>query len=405
MDASIVGAATALVASVLLDPWFRGHDLEGVAVLTALAFPVSSLVAVVVGARAAFTVDMRSPSARLVTAALLVDLVSTVVYAVTTLRGQYAAGDPIDAALLATPVLWGAAALHPSMRHLGSASEAAVERGRTRIALLAAAVVAVPAAAAGQALRGQPVPWAAVAVGGAAVGLLVLYRLALVIAQLHEKSAALEEAAASFRLLTDNARDMIFRYRKDPSAYEYVSPSVTAVLGRTPEEAYADPDFAIHHVEDDDLARLLSTIADDGPDELTHTLRWSHADGRLLWLDESIVRIRDESGAVVRVEGIIRDITERGGGAAAARARPRRARAGDPPPRRVPRARLTRAPDPAHAAHRLPRDPPEAAAGARRAGGRRDARGDGASGAAARAPRHRAPHDDRDHRGDRKSVV
>jgi PAS domain-containing protein len=56
----------------------------------------------------------------------------------------------------------------------------------------------------------------------------------------------LSESEERFRLMAENARDVIFRYRLESMlGYEYVSPSVQTLTGYAPEEFYADPNLAI----------------------------------------------------------------------------------------------------------------------------------------------------------------
>lgn len=54
----------------------------------------------------------------------------------------------------------------------------------------------------------------------------------------------LRRSEERFRLLAENARDLIYRYRLNPTAgFEYVSPSASAITGYTPQEYYADPEL------------------------------------------------------------------------------------------------------------------------------------------------------------------
>src|SRR5215204_3231362 len=58
-----------------------------------------------------------------------------------------------------------------------------------------------------------------------------------------KKMEELRRSEERFRLLAENAQDLIYRYRLKPTpGFEYVSPSATAIIGYTPEEHYADPE-------------------------------------------------------------------------------------------------------------------------------------------------------------------
>jgi PAS domain S-box-containing protein len=109
-------------------------------------------------------------------------------------------------------------------------------------------------------------------------------------------------------LLAQNARDLIFRYRFIPTpGFEYVSPSSTAITGYTPEEHYADPLLGYKLVHPDDRNLLeASTRSPESP----LVLRWRRKDGAVIWTEQRNKPIYDESGKLVALEGIARDVTE-----------------------------------------------------------------------------------------------
>ena len=120
----------------------------------------------------------------------------------------------------------------------------------------------------------------------------------------------LRESEARFRLLAENAQDIIFRYRTVPDrGFEYLSPAATAVVGYTPEELYAGPDILRKAVHPDDRELLEKAMA--GEADLPTVVRWMHKDGSVVWTEQRNRPVYDESGNLVAVEGIARDITER----------------------------------------------------------------------------------------------
>lgn len=109
---------------------------------------------------------------------------------------------------------------------------------------------------------------------------------------------ALQESEKRFRLIAENAQDIIYRYEFLPQPrFAYVSPASTRIIGYSPEEHYADPE----------LGRKL--IHPDFSEPLT--LRWRHKDGRTVWTEQRNVAIFDERGNLAAIEGIARDVTER----------------------------------------------------------------------------------------------
>src|SRR5215204_5067775 len=124
-----------------------------------------------------------------------------------------------------------------------------------------------------------------------------------------KKMEELRRSEERFRLLAENAQDLIYRYRLKPTpGFEYVSPSATAIIGYTPEEHYADPELRFKLMHPDD--RHLIEEALRSPESLI-TIRWLRKDGGVIWIEQRIKAIFDGAGELVAIEGIARDVTER----------------------------------------------------------------------------------------------
>ena len=122
----------------------------------------------------------------------------------------------------------------------------------------------------------------------------------------------LKESEERFRLLAENAKDIIYRYRLKPTpGFEYVSPSATPIVGYTPEEHYADPELGLKLVHPDDIHILEAFLRSPESADRVLTLRWISKDGRVLWTEQQITLFHDDQGELTAIEGIGRNITER----------------------------------------------------------------------------------------------
>jgi len=124
---------------------------------------------------------------------------------------------------------------------------------------------------------------------------------------------ALQGSETRFRLIAENAQDVIYRYRvTPPRGYEYISSASLTILGWKPEEFYADPDLAVKIVHPDDRPLVEMSYQQD-PAKLRESviLRWIHPDGRMVWAEHRRVKILDSEGRVAAIEGVGRDVTER----------------------------------------------------------------------------------------------
>jgi PAS domain S-box-containing protein len=132
-----------------------------------------------------------------------------------------------------------------------------------------------------------------------------------------EQERQLLESEEKFRMLAENASDLIYRYRLFPSVkYEYVSPSALQLTGYSPEEFYAQPmlSFRLIHPADvhllgdsEKLIREKAKLSNVKGPELI--LRWIKKDGSVIWTETRNKPIFDANKRLVAIEGISRDIT------------------------------------------------------------------------------------------------
>ena len=128
---------------------------------------------------------------------------------------------------------------------------------------------------------------------------------------------ALEESERLYRLLADNSSDVIWTSDLD-IRITYVSPSVTRVLGYSPDEIKAMPferwfppsslDL-VARIHTEDLSaesRQPGSMAERVVDVEMVT-----RDGSLVWVEAAIKGIRDAEGRLVGFQGACREITQR----------------------------------------------------------------------------------------------
>lgn len=127
----------------------------------------------------------------------------------------------------------------------------------------------------------------------------------------------LQENEEKFRMLAENALDVIYRFSVDPTPqYEYVSPSIYRMTGYTPEDFYNDPyiAFKIMHPEDvhlignaeESLKRDNEINSIKSPEVV---MRWIKKDGSIIWTETRNQNVYDRNGKKIAIEGISRDIT------------------------------------------------------------------------------------------------
>ncbi|HEX9897095.1 MAG TPA: PAS domain S-box protein [Dehalococcoidales bacterium] len=124
---------------------------------------------------------------------------------------------------------------------------------------------------------------------------------------------ALKNSEEQFRRLAENARDFIYRYRiGDNPGYEYVSRAATRISGFTPEEYYADPQLLTNLIYPEDREKLRSIMNNlQEYRDKSFVVRYLRKDGKINWIEQRATYVLDDSGKVVAMQGIARDVTER----------------------------------------------------------------------------------------------
>lgn len=113
-----------------------------------------------------------------------------------------------------------------------------------------------------------------------------------------------------FTLISEKSQNIISSFSSD-GMFTYISPTVTALLGYTPEEVIGQPQINFNHP--DDYARLLDTqnTYHIDKDTVRFTGRVLHKNGEYRWYETTVEVIRDEPGNILQKIGVGRDVTER----------------------------------------------------------------------------------------------
>jgi diguanylate cyclase (GGDEF)-like protein/PAS domain S-box-containing protein len=156
IDSLIVSLGVGVLSWVfLMAPYAHDHTLTLLTKLISIAYPLMDLFVLVALIRLAVGAGARGVSYHLMVASVVALLATDAIYGWYLLHGGYTTGGWLDTGWALFYILWGTAALHPSMRTM---SDPATDVDRpfswVRFALLTAAVLVVPVVQVVQAVRG-----------------------------------------------------------------------------------------------------------------------------------------------------------------------------------------------------------------------------------------------------------
>ena len=146
IDAAIMAVGLALPSWIWLTaPYLHDHTLSSLGRLVSVGYPLADVLLLAVAVRLALDGGQRRPAFHLMSASIICLLATDFVYGLMLLQGTYDHQLWLDAGWIGFYLLWGAAALHPSMSNI---DQPAAKRGevltRFRLALLTGASLIAP---------------------------------------------------------------------------------------------------------------------------------------------------------------------------------------------------------------------------------------------------------------------
>ena len=124
---------------------------------------------------------------------------------------------------------------------------------------------------------------------------------------------ALRESNEEFHQLADNITDAFWIRSPDMREVHYVSPAFERIWGRPAEHLYANPEQWADFIVPEDRERVLGVYAElmrDVPSvDIEYRIVRPH-DGEIRWVRARGFQVRDAAGNLIRLTGIITDITE-----------------------------------------------------------------------------------------------
>jgi PAS domain S-box-containing protein len=136
---------------------------------------------------------------------------------------------------------------------------------------------------------------------------------ASVITERKQTENALRESNEKFHQLADNITDAFWIRSPDMVDVHYISPAFERIWGRSAESLTANPQQWAGFILPEDRERVLRVyegLMGDAPD-LDVEYRIARPDGEIRWVHARGFQVRDAANRLIRLTGIVSDITER----------------------------------------------------------------------------------------------
>jgi diguanylate cyclase (GGDEF)-like protein/PAS domain S-box-containing protein len=218
IDSLIMTVGLSLLSWVaLIAPYLHDDSMGTVAKLVSIAYPLGDILLLAAAIRLAVDSGRREPAFYLLATSILALLATDFAYGVATLQGTYDGQVVLDVGWISFYLLWGASALHPSMRSLERpAPDRDPKLTKLRLALLTCASLIAPAVELVHELDQGDMDLIVIIGASVVLFALVVVRMAGLVRQ-QERSVARERAlsGAGAALVSATSRDEIARAALD----------------------------------------------------------------------------------------------------------------------------------------------------------------------------------------------
>jgi PAS domain S-box-containing protein len=302
----------------LIAPYVRDPSLTLVQKLVAIGYPLVDLALFTMAVRLAVGTGKRPPAFHLMISSVAVLFVTDSIYGWIVLHGGYDnTTGSLEIGWGLFYLLFGAAALHSSMRTLDNPSpERELKQPRRRIVLLASASLIAPGVLLFQAVSGHAVDVGVLASCAAALFILVLIRLnglMVDVTEYRRAERALRDAENKYRSLVEGLPAVVYiaEFGAEGS-WRYISPQIESIFGFSRDEWMGAEQLWRESILPDDRDQALRAEEGllSGERRMQCEYRIHGRDGRTIWIREEAEALEDELGTAQLLQGVMYDITE-----------------------------------------------------------------------------------------------
>ena len=136
--------------------------------------------------------------------------------------------------------------------------------------------------------------------------------IAVEVTGLKRAEEALRKSKERLNSILGSLRDVVWSVAPEDHRALYLNPAMETVYGRKRSEFFADPDLWLKVIHPDDRKQItdsLPLLMETG--SVDQEFRILRPDGEVRWLHERRRAIRSPEGAIIRLDGISTDITDR----------------------------------------------------------------------------------------------